>query len=173
MTVTLAEVKDDKLHKFLLKKIKREVATGQSVLHLSNKQKQIEDLLSKENHFFKLDSLDQLPSLGFNKNIKLFAYVIADLDMSDMDDFEVFLDRVAPLIVRPGLLCIIATNLSTFHNQLALLFGNELENYKRPSRAVTYGYLRNRLLEKGFKVKNRYWQYDEKLLIMAETPVHS
>jgi len=171
MSATLEEVRDDKLHKFLLKKLKREVATGQSVLHLSTKQKQIEDLLSPMNHYFRLDSLDSLSNLGLSKNTKLFAYVVADMDMTDLDDFESFLDRVAPLIVRPGLLCIVATNLSTFKNQLAMIFGNELENYKRPSRAVTYGYLRNRLLEKGFKIKNRYWQYDEKLLIMAEIPI--
>ena len=169
----LETIQDDKLHKFLLKKLKREIATGQSVLHLSNKQKQIKDLLAENNHYFNLESLDELASLGFNSNSKLFAYVVADMDMSDTDDFEDFLDRVAPLIIRPGLLCLVATNLSTFKNQIAMLFGNELENYKRPSRAVTYGYLRNKLLEKGFKVKNRYWQYDEKLLIMAETPIVS
>ena len=173
MSLTLEEVRDDKLHKFLLKKLKREIATGQSVLHLSTKQKQIENLLAPENHYFRLDSLDNLPSLGFDRNSKIFAYVVADLDMADADNFEAFLDRVAPMIVRPGLLCIVATNLSTFKNQLAMFFGNELENFERPSRSVTYGYLRNRLLEKGFKVKNRYWQYDEKLLIMAETPVGS
>lgn len=171
--LSLETVQDDKLHKFLLKKLKREIATGQSVLHISSKQQQIEDLLAGNNHYFRLSSLDDLPSLGLNSNSKLFAYVIADMDMSDTDDFESFLDRVAPLIVRPGLVCFVATNLSTFKNQIAMLFGNELENYQRPSRAVTYGYLRNKLLEKGFKVKNRYWQYDEKLLIMAETPISS
>lgn len=171
--ITIDTVRDDKLHKFLLKKLKREIATGQSVLHLSTKQQQIEELLAEKNHYFRLPSIDSLASLGFDKNNKLFAYVVADMDMNDLDDFEVFLDRIAPMIVRPGLLCIVATNLSTFNNQLAMFFGNELENYNRPSRAVTYGYLRNRLLAKGFKIKNRYWQYDEKLLIMAETPIQS
>jgi hypothetical protein len=173
MSTCLDKVRDDKLHKFLLKKLSREIATGQSVLHLSSKQMQIEERIAAVNQYFRLESLDDLPSLGFSNNRKIFAYVVADMDMSDLDDFDNFLDRVAPLIVRPGLLCIVATNLSTFKNQVALLFGNELENYQRPSRAVTYGYLRKHLLEKGYKVKNRYWQYDNKLLIMAETPINS
>jgi hypothetical protein len=173
MNICIDEVRDDKLHKFLLKKLSREIATGQSVLHLSSKQLQIEETIAASNQYFRIDSLDNLPKLGFINNRKLFAYVIADMDMSDLDDFDVFLERVAPLIVRPGLLCIVATNLSTFKNQIAMLFGNELENFRRPSRAVTYGYLRKHLLEKGYKVKNRYWQYDNKLLIMAETPINS
>lgn len=168
--VVLEEIKDDNLHKFLLKKLMREIGSGQSILHLSNKQKQIEKLLSENNQYFRLESLDDLPGLGFDRKTKLFAYVIADMDMTDLDDFELFLDRVAPLVIRPGLLCIVASNLSTFKNKIAVFFGNELENFNRPLRAVTYGYLRNKLLEKSFKVKNRFWQYNEKLLIMADPP---
>ena len=46
--------KADQLHKFLLKKIKREIASGQSVLHLSSKQQQIKELLAEKNHYTKV-----------------------------------------------------------------------------------------------------------------------
>ncbi|MDD9898190.1 MAG: hypothetical protein OXU45_04225, partial [Candidatus Melainabacteria bacterium] len=101
------------------------------------------------------------------------GYIIADLDNPELDDFDEFLDRAAPMIVRPGSLIIIASNLCSFKNQLAIWFGNELENFERPCRAVPPGFLRNKLLRKGFFVKNRFWQYDNKLLIMAEIPVSS
>ena len=171
LTETVPYIKNDKLHKFLLKKIKREVATGQAVLHISNKQQAITDLLNKNNNYTQVSDLKQLEDLGIGKTQKSFTYVIADLDMPCLDDFNEFLNRVAPLIIRPGLLIIIASNLATFHNQLAIWFGNDLDNFSRPNRAVTPGFLRTRLLERGYFVKNRFWQYDEKLLIMADIPI--
>lgn len=165
--------KEDQLHKFLLKKIKREIISGQSVLHLSSKQEQICDLLDAQNHYTKVRSLGDLPALGITNPAKSFGYVIADLDNPELDDFDQFLDKVAPMIVRPGMLIVIASNLCSFKNQLGIWFGNELENFERPNRAVPPGFLRNKLLRKGFFVKNRFWQYDNKLLIMAETPISS
>jgi hypothetical protein len=158
----------EKLHKFLLKKIKKEVGTGQSVLHFSDKQDPIDESLKANNSILKVSSLEHL---NLNELKKSFAYVIADMDMPDLDDFNKFLDRISPLIVRPGLLIITASNLCTFSNKIAVLFGCEAPDLKRPSRAVTPAYLRNALLKKGFSVKNRFWQYDNKLLIMADIPV--
>ena len=66
---------------------------------------------------------------------------------------------------------VIASNLCSFKNQLAVCFGNELEDFDRPNRAVPPGFLRGKLLRKGFFVKNRFWQYNQKLLIMADIPV--
>lgn len=165
-------VAKEKLHRFLLKKLKREIASGQSVLHISSKHEDIDSLISLNNTYTKIQSLKDLEKYGLGNKTKLFTYVIADMDMPELDDFEGFLNRVAPLIIRPGLLIIVASNLCTFANQVAICFGNALENYQRPSRAITPGYLRNTLLEKGFKVKNRFWQYDDKLLIMADIPNH-
>jgi len=159
---------EEKLHKFLLKKIKKEVGTGQSVLHLSSKQTAIDASLQESNQVLKASSLGDL---NCNQLKKSFAYVIADMDMSDLDDFNKFLDKIAPLIVRPGLLIITGSNLCTLSNKIAVLFGSEAPELKRPSRAVTPAYLRNSLLKKGFSVKNRFWQYDNKLLIMADIPV--
>lgn len=167
----MSVILEDKLHKFLLKKLKREIASGQSVLHISSKQNPITELINLNNIYTKVESLRDLEQYGLANRNKLFTYVIADMDMPELDDFESFLNRIAPLIIRPGLLIIVATNLCTFANQIAMCFGNALENYHRPSRAITPGYLRNTLLEKGFQVKNRFWQYDNKLLIMADIPV--
>ena len=173
LTETTTHIKNDKLHKFLLKKLKREIASGQAILHISNKQEQVTDLLSANNIYTQITELSELNKLGIIKTQKAFTYVIADLDMPDLDDFDSFLNRIAPMIIRPGLLIIIASNLATFRNQLAIWFGNNLEDFKRPNRAVTPGFLRTRLLEKGYFVKNRFWQYDEKLLIMADIPHHA
>lgn len=162
-------IHDDKLHRFLLKKIRKEIASGQSVLHLSNKHLEIENDIADKNNYLRVNSLDELKTRGINS--KAFSHVIADMDNPELDNFESFLDRVAPLIVRPGLLIIVASNIATFKNQVAIWFGNELENFKRPSRAVTPGYLKNTLLRKGYKVKNRFWHYDEKLLIMGDIPI--
>lgn len=170
LTEITPHIKNDKLHKFLLKKLKREIASGQAVLHISNKQQQVTDLLSVNNIYTRITELNDLSNLGISKAQKAFTYVIADLDMPCLDDFDSFLNQIAPLIIRPGLLIIIASNLATFKNQLAIWFGNDLENFRRPNRAVTAGFLRTRLLEKGYFVKNRFWQYDEKLLIMADIP---
>ncbi len=170
LTEITPHIKNDKLHKFLLKKLKREIASGQAVLHISNKQQQVTDLLSANNIYTQVQDLAQLENLGISKVQKAFTYVIADLDMPCLDDFDSFLNQIAPQIIRPGLLIIIASNLATFSNQLGIWFGNDLENFKRPNRAVTPGFLRTRLLEKGYFVKNRFWQYNEKLLIMADIP---
>ncbi len=162
---------EDKLARLLLKKITKEIATGQSVLHVSNKQKQITEKLSANNSYIKASSLEDLASLNLTKTNKAFTYVIADMDNPCLDDFDKFLHRIAPMIIRPGLLIIVATNLSTTYNKIALFFGNDLENSMRPLRSVTPGYLRKHLLENGYFVKNRFWQYGTKLLIMADIPV--
>ena len=159
----------ESLHKFLLKKIKKEIGTGQSILHLSAKQDQIDEVLLPANNLLKASSLDDL---NLNSLKKSFGYVVADMDLTELDDFNKFLDKIAPIIVRPGLLIIVATNLCTLSNKIAFLFESEAPDLKRPSRAVTAGYLRNTLLKKGFSVKNRFWQYDSKLLIMADIPVN-
>lgn len=160
--------KEDQLHQFLLKKIMREIGTGKPVLHVSQKQEQVEALLAENNHYLVVDNLKD-----HNFKPKSFSYVIADLDNADLDDFDSFLDQAAKLIVRPGLLMVIASNLCSFKNQLAVCFGNELDNFDRPNRAVPPGFLRNKLLRKGFFVKNRFWQYNQKLLIMADIPNHT
>ena len=161
-------IKEDQLHQFLLKKIAREISSGKPVLHVSKKQEQVEDLLSENNHYLRVDNLKD-----HNLKPKSFSYVIADLDNAELDDFDTFLDQAAKLIVRPGLLMVIASNLCSFKNQIAVCFGNELDNFDRPNRAVPPGFLRNKLLRKGFFVKNRFWQYNQKLLIMADIPNHS
>ncbi len=162
--------KPQHLHKFLLKKIKREIASGQSILHISNSQEQITELLKDNNQYCKVSRLEDLQALGINATKKSFTYVIADLDMPCLDNFEEFLKQIAPTIIRPGLLIIVASNLATFSNQIGIWFGNDLENFSRPNRAVTPGFLRTKLLEHGYFVKNRFWQYDQKLLIMADIP---
>lgn len=159
-------VTDDKLHKLMLKKIKIEVREGQTILQIGNKHKQITEMLEPNNLITKVNSWDQM---DFKK--KSFTYVIADMDCSMLDDFDQFLDKIAPLIIRPGLLIIAATNLCTFKNKLSFLFEAELEGFSRPNRAIVPGYLRNRLIEKGYFIKNRYWSYDDKVLIMADIPV--
>lgn len=161
-------VKEDHLHKFLIKKITREIASGKSILHLSKKQQQL-DVLGEKNQYLRIAGLEDLE---LKNPRKAFSYLIADLDNSELDDFDQFLDRAASMIVRPGLLIIIASNLASFKNQIAIWFGNELESFDRPNRAVPPGFLRNKLLRKGFFVKNRFWQYDDKLLIMADIPLN-
>lgn len=160
-------VKDDILHKLMLKKIKIEVREGQAILQIGDKHKQITEMLETGNLLTKVNSWEQI---DFKK--KSFTYVIADMDCSVLDDFEQFLDKVAPLIIRPGLLIIVASNLCTLKNKLSFLFEAELESFNRPNRAIIPGYLRNRLIEKGYFIKNRYWSYDDKVLIMADIPVN-
>lgn len=156
------------LHPFLIKKIKKEILPGQNILHISDKHGQIDEYFGRENHLVKIRSLNELEH---QNNHKSFNYVIADMDMSDLDDFNKFLDRIAPIIIRPGLLIIIASNLCTWQNKISFWFGSEPEDFTRPARAVPPAYLRNHLLAKGYKVKNRFWQYDKKLLIMADIPI--
>lgn len=165
MTLTKGE-----LHKFLLKKIKKEINKGQAVLHISKSQEQITDLLQEDNHYTKVSSLAALEN-KVEKTAKAFTYVIVDTDVADADNFNTFLDRVAPMIIRPGLLILVASNLCTFRNTISLIMGNELEDFERPNRAVPPAFLRNKLLEQGFFVKNRFWEYDKKLLIMADIPI--
>lgn len=159
------ELKDENLHKLMLKKIKIEVRTGQAVLQISDKHNQVTELIKTHNSLQKVNSFADV-----NKQKKSYTYVIADLDNPSLDDLDKFLDEVASMIIRPGLLIIIATNLCDMKGSLQLLFGHAPEHFSRPCRAVPPGYLRNKLLEKGYFVKNRYWQYDKKLLIMADIP---
>ncbi len=165
-----ATIEKETLHKFLLKKIKREINKGQAVLHLSSGQEQITEALEPYNHYTKVASLAELDS-KISDSKKAFTYVIADTDIADADDFNSFLARVSPMIIRPGLLILVASNLCTWRNQVAMFFGNEFEDFNRPNRAVPPAFLRNKLLEQGFFVKNRFWEYDRKLLIMADIPI--
>lgn len=163
---------NDQLHKLLLKKIRLEITSGQTVLHVSSKQDQITEMLVGGNLLTKISSLDEIATKQIQTK-KAFSYVIADMDSPALDDFEKFLDLAASMIIRPGLLIITASNLCAFKNKINFCFDNAPENFTRPIRAVPSGYLRNRLIEKGFFVKNRYWAYDDKLLIMADIPINN
>jgi len=163
----MVEIIEDTLHKYLLKKLRRQINQGQAVLHISNKQKPITELVQGNNQYLRINQLEDLKNYQIALDKPAFTYIIADMDMPELDDFKNFLVRVKPLIISSGMLMVIASNLSTFHNKIAMWFDNELENYNRPSRAVTPAFLRNKLLAHGFKIKNRFWQYDSKLLIMA------
>ncbi len=158
------------MHKLLLKKIRLEIGTGQSILHLSESQEAITEMLSSSNMLLKCSSLEDALSKISAKS-KAFTYVIADLDLPALDDLDNFLGKTAPLIIRPGKLIILADNLCTGNNLSSFLFGNAPSNFKRPLRSVPPQYLKNKLIEHGYFVKNRFWRYDGRLLIMAETPV--
>ena len=60
----------------------------------------------------KLEDLQRktskLQDLGVTKTEKAFTYVVLDLDMEASDNLEEFLLSVAPLIIRPGLIILIA-----------------------------------------------------------------
>ena len=163
--MSLGKLKDDKLAPLLLKKIRLEVRRGQSILQIGEKHNQITEELGAVNMLQKVSSLEEIP---FKK--KAYSYVIADLDSPALDDFDAFLERVAPLIIRPGLLIIVGTNLCRLSDKIRLFLGKTPKNFQRPNRAVPSGFLRDKLLEKGFFVKNRYWQYSDKFLIMADIP---
>lgn len=163
-------IQDDKLAKLLLKKIRLEVTKGQAILHVSKKHNQITEMLEANNLITKVESLTEFFDQNPEIRKKAFTYVIADMDNESLDDFDKFLDKAAPLIIRPGLLIIVATNMTRLSDKIRLFFGKSPKKFTRPLRSVPEGYLRDKLLEKGFFVKNRYWHYGDKLLIMADIP---
>jgi hypothetical protein len=159
------EIKDDILHKYLIKKIRRAVNDNQSILHLSNKQNQITEIFSKENFYTKQENFD-----GLNLEKESFSQIVLDLDMPNCDEFKKTLDICKKILFKHGHLIIIASNMCSFKNKINFLFENRLEGLSRPNRAVTPGFLRQTLIEKGFQLNNRGWQYDEKLLVIVNKP---
>lgn len=159
---------DQALHKYLLKKLGREVGKANVVLHLSNEQDEISTLISEKNTYVKVSQLADLSLQNFEFKKNMFGCVIADMEMPDLDDFDAFIDYAkSKLLIPGGMLVIIATNLASFENIVALIFNNDLPNFKRPSRAVSPGFLRERLLKEGFALQNRFWIYDHKMMVIA------
>lgn len=165
--------------RLMLKKIRKEVQTGQTVLHLSNKQEAITEMLSENNLVTKIPELSledlqrktsKLKDLGLTKTEKAFTYVVADLDLEASDNLKEFLLSLAPLVIRPGLIILVAKNLCSWTNKFNLFFNNAPTNFNRPNRALAPNYLRQQALEAGFFPKNRYWQYDDKILMMLDIP---
>lgn len=159
------EIKDDILHKYLIKKIRRAVNDNQSILHLSNKQNQITEIFSKENFYTKQENFN-----GINLEKESFSQIILDLDMPSCDEFNKTLEICKKILFKHGHLIIIASNMCSFKNKINFFFENRLEGLSRPNRAVTPGFLRQTLIEKGFQLNNRGWQYDKKLLVIVNKP---
>ena len=90
--------------------------------------------------------------------------------MPNCDEFKKTLDICKKILFKHGHLIIIASNMCSFKNKINFLFENRLEGLSRPNRAVTPGFLRQTLIEKGFQLNNRGWQYDEKLLVIVNKP---
>lgn len=154
--------KDDVLHKYLIKKLKRAINDSQSILHLSNKQNQITELFTEQNFYTKADSFSSIDA-----NKESYSQVILDLDMPALDDFKKVLEISRKVLFKHGQLIIIASNMCTFKNKINFLFENRLEGLTRPNRAITPGFLRQTLIENDFHLKNRGWQYNEKLLVIV------
>jgi hypothetical protein len=170
--VNPANSKQENFHRLMLKKIKREIRTGQSILHISDKQNQISEMLSVNNIFNKVSSLnpDELKSQNISRTHKSFSYIILDLDMPCSDNLREILNELAPMIIRPGLLILIGTNLCSFQNKLNLLLNKFPPTFNRPSRAIAPNQLRDSVIEEGFFLKNRYYQYDDLLLMFLDIP---
>ncbi len=152
------------MHKLLLKKIRLEIGCGQSILHLSDKQNIITEMLSPANMLVRNNEFNIYPN-------KSFGYIIADLDLAALDELDSFLDKASKLIIRPGKLIIIATNLCLSSNLFSFIFNNAPANFKRPLRSLPPIYLRNKVLEHGYYIKNRFWFYDDLLLLFADLPI--
>lgn len=161
-----SKIKDDNLAKLLLKKIRLEVCQGQVILQLGDKHEQITEMLERANMLKKVSELSEA-----ELKKKSYSYVIADMDSAELDDFEGFLDKIAPTIIRPGLLIIVGTNLCTLKNKIKFLLNKAPREFSRPNRSVPTSYVRDTMLKKGFFVKNRFWRYDDKFLIMADIPL--
>ncbi len=162
------------LHKYLLKKLGREVGKGKVVLHLSNEQSEISTLIAEKNTYVKVSQLADLGSQNFEFKKNMFGCVIADMELPDLDEFDAFVEYTKKnLLISGGMLVIIATNLASFENIVALIFNNDLPNFKRPSRAVSPGFLRERLLKEGFSLQNRFWIYDHKMMVIASLKASS
>lgn len=162
LTQEKSTLKDDVLHKYLIKKLKRAINDNQSILHISNKQNQITELFEEENFYTKSDNFDNI-----DQSKESFSQVILDLDMEALDDFKKALAISKKVLFKHGHLIIIASNMCTFKNKINFIFENRLEGLTRPNRAVTPGFLRQTLIENGFHLKNRGWQYNEKLLVIT------
>lgn len=158
--------------RLMLKKIKKEIRSGQSILHISNKQAAISDLLLNDNLLSKVSNLDEneLKSKNILRTHKAFTYVILDLDMPCSDNLGVILNHVAPMIIRPGLLILIGSNLCSFKSKIKLLFNNAPEEFQRPSRAFAPNQLREIVIREGFFLKNRYYQYGNRLMMFLDIP---
>lgn len=162
LTQEKSTLKDDVLHKYLIKKLKRAINDNQSILHISNKQNQITELFEKENFYTKANNFETV-----DQSKESFSQVILDLDMEALDDFKKALAISKKILFKHGHLIIIASNMCTFKNKINFIFENRLEGLTRPNRAVTPGFLRQTLIEHGFHLKNRGWQYNEKLLVIT------
>ena len=145
--------------RYMLKKIGRAVKTGQKILHISNKQEDIEELLKPENFYTKQDNFENLDS-GYSQ-------IIFDLDMAALDDFAASLDLCKKILFKNGTLIVIATDMCSWRNKINFLFENKLEGINRPNRAVSAGFIRQSLLEKGFLLKNRAWKFENKIMVIA------
>ena len=159
---TITKNKDDILHKFLLKKVRRAMNEGQSILHISNKHYQIEEEHAPKNFYTKKGNFN-----GEDLSKEAYSQIIIDLDMPVFDDFNTALETIRKLLFKHGNLIIIASNMCSFRNKINFFFENKLEGLTRPNRAITSGFLRQTLIESGFHLKNRGWQYGEKLLVIA------
>jgi hypothetical protein len=158
---------DDKLHNFLLKKIRKEIVGTQSIVHLSVKQKQITESFVEINNYAKFASVFELENALQDSSTKVFSHIIVDLDLPCCDDFENFVQGIKSYMSSTALLIIVATNLCTWRNKISFWFGNDLEDLPRPYRAVAPRFLRDRLLANGYSIRNRFWDYGDKILIMA------
>ena len=158
------EIKDDFLHKYMIKKLVRAINQGQNILHLSNKQFQITELFSQNNFYSKIESFSEIDT-----NKEAYSQIILDLDMPELDDFKQALEISKKILFKYGQIMIIASNMCSFKNKINFFFENRLEGLKRPNRAVTPGFLRQTLIENGFHIKNRGWQYGEKILVVCNT----
>ena len=145
--------------RYMLKKIGRAVKTGQKILHLSNKQEDIENLLETENFYTKQSDFKNLDS-GYSQ-------IILDLDMPALDDFQASLELCQKLLFKNGTLIVIGTDMCSWRNKINFLFENKLEGINRPNRAVSAGFIRQTLLEKGFLLKNRAWKFENKIMVIA------
>ena len=87
--------------------------------------------------------------------------------MEALDDFKKALTISKKILFKHGHLIIIASNMCTFKNKINFIFENRLEGLTRPNRSETPGFLRQTLIESGFHLKNRGWQYNEKLLVIT------
>lgn len=153
---------EEKLHKFLLKKVQRLVKTQQNILHISSKQNEITDLLKENNLYTKTNNLNEI-----NFEEKAFSQIILDLDSPACDNLEQLLIDCKKILFKYANLIIIATDLCSFNNKIKFIFESKLENFKRPNRAVTGGYVRDLLLKNGFSIRNRAWKFNDKILYLS------
>jgi hypothetical protein len=155
------------LHKYLLKKLGREIDKGKFVLHLSNAQEEITEMFKEKTFYIKTSSFAELELMNLDSLKGKFGYLIADMDRPDLDDFDEFISKAKEFLISNGMLIIIAGNLASFDNIIALIFQNDIALQTRPYRAISPGFIREKLLTKGFAIKNRFWIYGEKMMVMA------